>query len=126
MDPIMQSIATALAGQVATALGTGGKKALEKVRDLVRRKARDDAETSAALAAADDRPVDHPTVKALAQRLDQLAAADPEFSNELRTAGTVLHNEITAGEGGVVNNNAGTVTGTLIQARDVQGGINLG
>lgn len=125
MDPVMQSIATALAGQAANALGAGGKKALEKIRDLIRRRAENDPETKTALEAADDRPADHPKVTALAERLDHLSESDPEFGTQLRAAGEQLHNELTASDGGVVNQNSGTVSGSLIQARDVHGGISL-
>ena len=108
-DPIMQSIATALAGQAATALTSAGKKALEKVRDLVRGKSANDPQTLAALEAAEDREPGHPKVQALAQRLDQLASHDPAFGEELRTNGEVLQQEINATAGGVVNHNSGQV-----------------
>ena len=125
MDPIMQSIATALAGQAAAALGAGGKKAVERIRELVRRKSEHDPDTKAALEAADDRPADHPKVRALAERLDQLAADDPDFGNRLRDEGTAVHRELSASSGGVVNQNTGTVGGSLIQTRDIHGNITL-
>lgn len=114
LDPIMQSLASALAGQAASTLTAAGKKALEMVRDLVSRKAADDPRTHAALEAAEDREPDHPKVKALAKRLDQLAAQDPAFGQELRAAGEVLHEELSATTGGVVNKNSGQAN-TVVQ-----------
>ena len=48
-DPILESVATALATQAVTALGSASKQALEKIRELVRSKAHHDPETGTAL-----------------------------------------------------------------------------
>ncbi|MBA8825142.1 hypothetical protein FHX42_002493 [Saccharopolyspora lacisalsi] len=117
-DPFLESIAAALAGQAAAGLGAAGLKALEKVRELVRRKSQDDPRTQAALEGAEDRPADHPKVEALAERLDQVTTADPDFDGRLRSEGAAIHRELNATEGGVVNENSGTVTGTLVQGQN--------
>ena len=119
-DPFLDSLATALAGQAATALGTAGAKALAKVRELIRRR-REDKETLAALEAAETE-AGEPQIKALAERLDRVSAQDPEFAEELRTEGAQVHQDITAGENSVVNVNHGNVD-KLIQAREIHGGI---
>lgn len=121
-DPFLDSLATALAGQVATALGSASAKALEKVRALVRRKSEKDADTGAALDAAEQPSAGQPEIKALAERLDQAAKQDPQFDEQLRTEGAELHQEITASGNSVVNVNSGNAD-KLIQARDIQGGI---
>lgn len=119
-DPFLDSLATALAGQAATALGAAGRAAVQKIRDLLGNRAARDPGTQAALEAA--RPDEPETVRALARRLDQVAHDDPELAELISSARTVLHQELTAGEGGVVNENRGTVQ-NLVQARDIHGGI---
>jgi hypothetical protein len=119
-DPFLDSLATALAGQAATALGAAGTKALEKVRELVRRKA--DPETRSALEAAEAPSAGKPQITALAERLDQVAAQDPDFAEQLRGEGAPVHNEVSATHGGVVMQNSANVD-KLIQAREIHGGI---
>ena len=121
-DPFLDSLASALAGQVATALGTTGAKALEKVRAVVRRKSEDDVETGAALQAAEQPTAGQPEVDALARRLAEAGEQDPGFADQLRSDGAELHQVVSASGGGVTNVNNGS-TEKLIQARDIQGGI---
>ncbi|GAA4619875.1 hypothetical protein [Saccharopolyspora hordei] len=121
-DPFLDSLATALAGQAATALGAAGKAALAKVRELLKRRSEDDPETQAALEAAERPDADRPQVIALAERLDRVCAEDPEFAQQLRTEGAAVHNDVSAAHDGVVNINEGQVD-KLIQARDIHGGI---
>lgn len=121
-DPFLDSLATALAGQAATALGAAGKAALAKVRELLKRRSEDDPETQAALEAAERPDADRPQVIALAERLDRVCAEDPKFAQQLRTEGAAVHNDVSAAHDGVVNINEGQVD-KLIQARDIHGGI---
>ncbi|MDA3643235.1 hypothetical protein LZ318_20485 [Saccharopolyspora indica] len=120
-DPFLDSLATALAGQAATALGAAGKAALTKVQELIRRRSERDPETKAALEAA-EQSGDQPRITALAERLDQVCAEDAEFAEQLRAEGADVHNAISATEGGVVNLNHGQVK-NLVQAREINGGI---
>jgi hypothetical protein len=119
-DPFLDSLATALAGQAATALGAASRAALQKIRDLLGKRAARDPETQAALEAA--QPEQPDTVRALAQRLDQVATDDPELAQLISSARTALRQEIAASDGGVVNQNRGSAQ-NLIQARDIHGGI---
>ncbi|MEU6264811.1 hypothetical protein [Saccharopolyspora shandongensis] len=123
-DPFLDSLATALAGQAATALGAAGKQALEKVRDLLRRRSQNDSATKAALEAAEQDSAGQPQVKALAERLDQVCAEDAEFAEELHAEGAEVHKEISATGNAVVNINTGNAK-NVIQARNIQGGITL-
>ncbi|SFD72133.1 hypothetical protein SAMN04487819_102303 [Actinopolyspora alba] len=102
-DPFLDSIAAALAGQAAAALGSAGSAALAKVRELVRGKSEADPRTEAALEAAEDRPADHPKVSALAERLEQLEHDDPEFGARLREAGEPVHQQLRATGNRTVN-----------------------
>ena len=120
MDPFFDSLATALGGQAAVALGTAAKSALEKVRGLLRRRS-EDTETLAALEAAVAPGAQRPQITALAERLDRVAGDDPDFREQLREAGGEVHKEMTA-SGHVVNQNSGDVR-NLVQTNEIRGDI---
>ncbi|RRO12673.1 hypothetical protein EIL87_23505 [Saccharopolyspora rhizosphaerae] len=120
-DPFLDSLATALGGQAATALGATGTMALAKVRDLLRRRSQQDPETQVALEAAERDDAGPAQITALAERLDEACAQDAEFADQLRQEGAAVHAEITASDN-VVNINKGTVT-KLVQTREINGGI---
>ncbi|MEV4733839.1 hypothetical protein [Saccharopolyspora sp. NPDC049426] len=120
-DPFLDSLATALGGQAATALGAAGTMALAKVRDLLRRRSQQDPETQAALEAAESDDAGPAQVTALAERLDAVCSEDEEFAELLRREGAAVHNEITASDN-VVNINNGQVK-NLVQTREINGGI---
>ena len=116
LDPMMQSIASTLAGNAAAALTDAGKQALAKIRELLTHKSTGDKETAAKVAAAEDREPEHPKVRELAEHLAQLAAADPEFERELRSHGDVLTRQVES-HSTTTNHNTGNVT-NLWQGRD--------
>jgi hypothetical protein len=120
-DPFLDSLATALGGQVATALGTAGTAALGKVRELVHRRSGQDPQTQVALEAAERPDAGQEQISALAERLDQACGEDPVFAEELRREGAPVHNEITASDN-VLNVNHGTAQ-NLVQTREINGGI---
>ena len=120
MDPFFDSLATALGGQAAAALGAAAHSAVEKVRGLLRR--RKDEGTLAALEAAEQPSAGPEQVTALAERLDRACAEDPEFAEQLRAEGASVHRMISASGNAVVNENHGNVD-KLIQAREIHGGI---
>lgn len=121
-DPFLDSLAAALGGQVATALGSAGSTALRKVRELVRRKSEDDPETAEALEVAEQPSSGQAEAEALARRLEEAGAEDPDFAQQLRSEGAELHQEISAAGDGVTNVINGSAK-NVIQARDVDGGI---
>ena len=121
-DPFLDALATALAGQAATALGAAGTRALEKVRGLLRRRSQHDPETKAALEAVEQQTVQQPQITALAERLDRVCTEDTAFAEELRTEGDEVYKEISAADDSVVNVNSGQVK-NLIQARELNGNI---
>lgn len=120
-DPIIDSIAAALAGQAVTALSTAGKKAVSKIRDMIRGRPEEDPETLAALDAAEGASAGQPEITALAQRLDERAAEDAQFNEELRTQGTTVHNEVHNKVDNKFYGNADKV----IQAGEIHGGIQM-
>ncbi|GAB3469200.1 hypothetical protein [Actinophytocola sediminis] len=109
-EPVLVSIAAALASKGAGAL-----------YELVKRKfqGKDTAET--ALNAAQGAEPDSPEVEALSEQLAAVERSDPEFAAEIRER---WQETVTKAEsGGVVNQISGNVTGKIVQARDIQGGV---
>lgn len=103
------SIAAALAAKSATSL-----------YELVKRKFAGRKEAAEALAAASGAAPDSPEVAAVAEHLEAVAAADPEFDAEVRETYAAG-----ADRGGVVNQITGNVSGKVVQARDIEGGISF-
>jgi hypothetical protein len=128
-DPIMLSVAGAVAGKTAEALTEVGKNALAAlVRLIGSRLGRGGAVAPALQPALGAGPPDQAAVHELAEALERAAAADPGFAARVRELWPQARAELTAQDGGTVNINTGSVTGHLIQARDlnVQGGLHLG
>jgi hypothetical protein len=106
-EPILISIATALATKAATGL-----------YDLVKKKFAKDPQALAELEAAS--PEQPETIEAVAERLESARQADPDFAAAL-TAEWTQH----ATGGGVNNQISGTVHGKVVQARDIHGDISF-
>jgi hypothetical protein len=111
VEPFLISIATELA---ANAVG--------KVFDLVHAKFRRHPEAAKALEAAEGAAAGSAPVLALAERLAEVTAADPEFARELQVTWT--HAEVTQ-RGRVNNQVTGNVTGKVVQAGDIHGNISF-
>lgn len=109
-EPVLVSIAAALAAKSATSL-----------YDLVKRKFTGRREAAAALEAAEGTRPDSPEVAALATQLGAAAAEDPAFGADLRHT----WQRVAADHGSVINQASGTVSGKVVQARDVNGGISF-
>jgi hypothetical protein len=109
-EPILVSIAAALAGKSATSL-----------YELVKRRFAGRADATTDLEAAVGAPADSPAVATLATRLAAEENTDPAFSKELRR--TWQH--VSADHGGMVNQTIGDVSGKVVQARDIEGNISF-
>lgn len=109
-EPILVSIAAALAAKSATSL-----------YELVKRKFAGRKEAEAALTAAVGAPPESAEVAALATQLAAAENEDPEFGAELRNT----WQQVGATEGGVVNQITGNVSGKVVQARDIEGGVSF-
>jgi len=111
-DPVLVSIAAALAGKAAVS-----------VYEFVKRKFAGEREATTALEAAAGAAPDSTEVRALSEALEATAKSDPEFDSELRalwqSESVVQH----ADRGGVANQISGAVSGKVVQARDIQGGV---
>jgi hypothetical protein len=128
MDPILTTIAAALAKEAVTA----GKTALAALVKRVREKFGQDPGSEIVLASARENPDDEKWTAALAKVLDRTGQTDPRFAADLlklweaaKPEVTTVHVEQTAGDGGVNNSITGNVSGSVVQARDITGGINL-
>jgi hypothetical protein len=127
-DPVLSSVAAAVAGKAAEAAVQGGKDACAALVRLIRDRFRRDKAAAAALEVARGDPADEPAVAALAQALERLAAADGDFAARIRELWPRAAAELAAAADGVVNSATGSVGGHLMQARDVrvEGGLHFG
>ncbi|MFG1608589.1 hypothetical protein [Actinoplanes sp. NPDC049265] len=127
---LMTTIAVTLATKTAEGLAASGKAALEALARLVRRRFDGRTAVQTALAEAEEEGKTESTeddrIEALRRALAQAIADDPSFEAELRDRWQALAPYLDASDGGVVNTVAGTVEGSVVQARDVNGGISFG
>lgn len=125
-DPVMVAVAVTLASKAAEGLSEAGRAALGQLMQLVRGKLRADPDR-AALESAQAQPNDDLLVQRLATVLEGAAAQDESFAVGLTRLWTVLRDERAAAtQGGVVNQVSGAARGTVVQARDIHGGITFG
>ncbi|KFZ76992.1 hypothetical protein ED92_38425 [Amycolatopsis sp. MJM2582] len=113
-EPVLISLAAALAGRTVVGL-----------YELVKKKFSEDPEATAALEAAEGAAEDSAEVENLRDRLAVAEADDPDFAQRLRSEWEKIGNVHQAETGGVVNTVTGDVSGKVVQARDVQGGISF-
>ena len=111
--------------EIAAALAA---KAAESLYDLVKNKFKGRKHALDALDAADGAAADSPQITALAEELAMAEAYDPKFSEELRSQWTAIKAQTaaSAADDGVVNTVSGSVTGNVVQARDIHGDVTFG
>ncbi|MBB4929852.1 hypothetical protein F4561_000672 [Lipingzhangella halophila] len=123
VDDVTIAIATAVAGKIAESVTRGGIDGVKALRRLLRDRFSDRPKAREALdAARDDDGEDADVVRTLAEHIDAVRAQDPEIERLFET----LRPEFTSGRGDVHNTIVGDVSGTAIQARDIEGGLNIG
>jgi hypothetical protein len=127
-DPLMLSVASAVAGKAAETATEAGKTALAALVRLVRGRLTGHETAAGALDSARAAPEDPSAIATLAVALQQIAATDRDFAAQIRALWQEVHTELSVREDRVVNSNTGAVAGHLIQAQDlhVQGGLQLG
>ncbi|GAA3722717.1 hypothetical protein HDA32_000809 [Spinactinospora alkalitolerans] len=119
MDEVTLAIAAAVAGKVGESLTESAKDALKRLRRVLRERFRGTPDAQAALEAAQDDPDDQAAVRELAEHITVTEVDDAEvkgLTDELRP-------HFSAGD--VVNTVNGDVSGNVVQARDIHGGIRL-
>lgn len=111
-EPILVSVAGALASRAATGL-----------YELVKRAFSGRQEATRALEAAEGAEEGSPEVERLAEELAAAQREDPAFGEELRKQWLSVHQQ--AQYGGVTNQVSGDVSGKVVQARDIHGDISF-
>jgi hypothetical protein len=121
VEPIATTIATALASGATAALSDGVRALLTKLATLVRERFRRNASDQGLLESVGRTPCDDASVERLAEALDRHIREDAAFGDQLRS----LWTEVTAAgrRDEVTNLVTGDVHGSVVQTRDVQGGI---
>lgn len=113
-DPVLVSIAAALAGKSASTL-----------YEVVRRKFARSPEAGTVLEEAVGSAPDSEQVRVLSEELERAERADPEFAADLRAVWGQVSVQQRADGDGVANQVSGTVSGNVVQARDIDGGVNF-
>jgi hypothetical protein len=119
-QPLASAVATALASGATAALSDGVRALLTQLAALVRDRFRRSTPDQDVLDSAARAPHDDGTVERLAAVLARHMREDPAFVEQLRSLWTGI---TAAGQAEITNLVAGPVRGTVVQARDVQGGI---
>jgi hypothetical protein len=126
-EPVMVAVAVALVTKAAEGLSEGGKAAFTALARLVRRKLRADPVSLSALESTQTQPDDKTRIQRLAEALERAVSKDQAFAEELtRLWNGLSDQQAVAGDGGVTNQVSGPVSGNVVQARDVHGGISFG
>lgn len=112
-EPVLISVATALAGKAATSL-----------YDFVKARFAGRGRAAEVLSAAEGAEPGSPEVVALAEELARAEQVDPAFSAGLRAEWARFAGQ-RAEHGGVANQITGRVTGKVVQARDIEGGVSF-
>lgn len=90
---------------------------------LVKKKFSDDPEATAVLEATEGAAEDTPAMKKFQEKLVAAQTKDPTFAKELHDEWERVQAANLAETDGVVNSVTGSVSGNVVQARDIQGGI---
>lgn len=114
-EPILVAIAASLASK-----GAGSLYDTVKQKFTGRKRALD------TLDAAKGASPDSQEVAALAEELAIAEAYDQQFRERLRSEYTAVQAQTTAFDSGVANNVGGSVTGNVLQAREIHGNVSFG
>ncbi|MGH8795218.1 MAG: NB-ARC domain-containing protein [Stackebrandtia sp.] len=114
LDPFFTAIATAVAAKTVEAAAKGGRRALDGVIALVRRRFAEDADAQEVLEAARQSP-DDANVGKLAAAVERAANSDPDFNRLLRRQ----WQQVVMGPGSAANIASGAET--AIQTSSVEG-----
>jgi hypothetical protein len=103
--------------------GVGGQL-WESLTRLVGHRREEQPQLASAMQAVANRSADKASVNTLAAVLEMVSRADPEFASQLRDWYLQAPKPVSART--TINSNSGTVTGPLIQAEEIHGGITFG
>lgn len=114
IEPLFVPIAAVVAGRGILAL-----------YHLVKDQFADDPTATAILKAAAAADPDSPEVEALGVQLEQASENDPEFAARLRRTWESINTHQHADSSDANNHTAGYISGNVVQARDIHGGLHL-
>lgn len=123
-DPIMAAVASALVTWATTAVAQSGREALGTLVTLVRRRFQSRPSDRDLVEGALTAPAEPTRAALLAELLQHESDRDPDFARQVH----LLWRAVQAqgdGQPSAVNAVVGDIDGTVIQARDVHGGIHL-
>ncbi|MCZ7422970.1 hypothetical protein O7605_26045 [Verrucosispora sp. WMMA2121] len=124
-DPLMLTAATTLVAWTTTNLAEGARSAVAELTEFLRRRFRRDAASRETVEVA----LRQPTADALhrlAALLEQEARRDAAFGAEFRARVAEVQTIVADGHADVTNTVSGDVSGPVVQARDIHGGITFG
>lgn len=124
-DPIMVTAATTLVAWATTELAQSGRAAVSSLIGFLRHRFRHEPASRAAIEEALQQPSPE-AVGRLAELLERESRRDVAFGAELRSRWSQVDATVAEGAGGVANSVSGDVDGSVVQARDVHGGIHFG
>ncbi|MBQ0906766.1 hypothetical protein [Micromonospora sp. U21] len=124
-DPLMLAAATTLVAWTTTELAQGARSAVSGLTEFLRHRFRHEQTAEQTVEVA----LRHPTVdtvQRLAALLEQETLRDPLFDADFRARFAKVWAIVAADQGDVTNTVSGDVSGSVVQARDVHGGISFG
>ncbi|MGC5053153.1 hypothetical protein ACLQ2S_17060 [Micromonospora sp. DT48] len=124
-DPLMLAAATTLVAWVTTNLAEGARSAVTGLTDFLRHRFRREAASWETVEVALRQPTPD-AVHRLAALLHQEARRDATFGAEFRARFAEVQAIVEDNHGDVTNTVSGDVSGPVVQARDVHGGITFG
>jgi hypothetical protein len=125
MDDLVVAVATAIASGAGGSLGTSGAAAVGRLISALRAKFRHSPTIRGALEIAVDEPTDPGAGAALQVALNELITRDAEFGQWLATLWEETRQELPSHDCSSKNIIHGEVHGTVVQARDIHGGIHI-
>ncbi|MEU6204130.1 hypothetical protein ABZ814_11135 [Micromonospora musae] len=124
-DPLMLAAATTLVAWATTELAQGTRSAVSGLTEFLRHRFRHEQAAEQTVEVA----LRHPTadtVRRLAALLEQETLRDPLFDADFRARFAKVQAIVATDQGDVTNTVSGDVSGSVVQARDVHGGISFG
>jgi hypothetical protein len=126
VEAFLNDLVSALASSGGRAVAGAVASAIGRLAAGLRDKFRKDPTARGALEIVVDDPGDVEAKENLAVLLDQHVKQDPEFSAWLRTEWGLVRPLIAQVDRSVANTVCGNVSGNVVQARDIEGGVHVG
>lgn len=126
IETFVNDLVTALASSGGGALAEAAVAAIGRLTAGLRDRFRRDPAARGALEIVVGDPADVGAREQLAALIAQRLEQDPDFLAWLRTEWELVRRASAQVDGTVTNSVTGSVSGNVVQARDIQGGVNIG